>query len=149
MTEILFYHLENLPLERVLPALLSKCLERDWRVVVQSGLSERLDELDTRLWTYSDDSFLPHAIANGQSDALQPILLTDKTDNPNGAQVRFLVYGAKITDEAPYSRVIHIFDGRDEDAIAGARAAWKTATAAGHDVTYWQQDDAGRWQKKA
>lgn len=149
MTEILFYHLENQPLERVLPSLLTKCLTRDWRAVVQTGAPERLEALDTQLWTFSDEAFLPHAVASGKDDALQPILLTDTSDNANDAQVRFLVYGAESSDEASYTRVIHIFDGHDEDAVIAARAAWKSASKAGHDVTYWQQDDAGRWQKKA
>ncbi len=59
-TEVLFYHLERQPLERVLPSLLEKTLERGWRAVVQSGSEERLESLDTALWTYSEDSFLPH-----------------------------------------------------------------------------------------
>ena len=37
MTEVLFYHLQSQPLERVLPELLEKCLERKWRAVVQVG----------------------------------------------------------------------------------------------------------------
>ena len=36
MTEVLFYHLQNMSLESVLPSLLEKSLERGWRVVVQS-----------------------------------------------------------------------------------------------------------------
>ena len=42
-----------------------------------------------------------------------------------------------------------MFDGRDEDALAEARAKWKAARAAGHAVTYWQQTDTGKWEKKA
>ena len=40
MTEVLFYHLENQPVERVLPPLLEKSLERGWRVVVQAASEE-------------------------------------------------------------------------------------------------------------
>ena len=34
MTEILFYHLQRQPIERVLPGMLEKSLERGWRVIV-------------------------------------------------------------------------------------------------------------------
>jgi len=149
MTEILFYHLENQPLERVLPVLLGKCLERGWRAVVQSGAVDRLETLDSVLWTYSDESFLAHGVADGKLDAEQPVLLTGEAENPNGAAVRFLVHGATIDDSSAYERVIHMFDGHDEQAVAGARENWKAANAAGHDVTYWQQDESGRWNKKA
>ena len=33
-------------------------LEKGWRVAVQARSEERLDALDSWLWTYSDESFL-------------------------------------------------------------------------------------------
>ncbi|MGA7117695.1 MAG: DNA polymerase III subunit chi, partial [Hyphomicrobium sp.] len=39
-SEVLFYHLERQPLERVLPGLLEKTLQRGWRAVVQAGSAE-------------------------------------------------------------------------------------------------------------
>ena len=91
MTEVLFYHLQNMTVENVLPPLLEKSLERGWRVVVQSTSPERADALDAHLWTYSDDSFLPHGTWREQEAALQPVLLTVHEHNPNAAQVRFVV----------------------------------------------------------
>lgn len=149
MTEVLFYHLERQPLERVLPQLLEKSLERGWRAVVQAGSPERVEFLDSALWTYRDDSFLPHAAARDGNQAEQPVFLTDSSDNPNSAAIRFLVDGAIAEELDGYDRVVFIFDGRDEDAVAGARQQWKAASAAGHQVTYWQQDEANRWVKKA
>jgi len=60
MTEILIYQLQRQPLERVLPALIEKSLERGWRVIVQAASEERVEALDAQLWTFRDDSFLPH-----------------------------------------------------------------------------------------
>ena len=80
---------------------------------------------------------------------LQPIYLTADHDNPNGAEVRFLVDGAELEDAASYARVVFVFDGRDEDAVSQARAAWQKAKAQGFSVSYWQQDAQGRWQQKA
>src|SRR5690349_11599483 len=36
MTDILFYHLERQPLDRVLPQLLERTLERGWRAVIET-----------------------------------------------------------------------------------------------------------------
>ena len=149
MTEILFYHLERRPLEEALPTLLEKSLERSWRCVVQCGSTERRDALDAHLWTYSDASFLPHGTDAQPLPERQPILVTTSEANPNGAQVRFLVDGATLADARPYLRVVHMFDGRDEEAVAAARDSWREAKAAGHALTYWQQDENGRWVRKA
>jgi DNA polymerase-3 subunit chi len=149
MTEVLFYHLEHQPLERVLPTLLERTLEREWRAVIQSGNEERLEALDTHLWTYRDDSFLPHGIAKDANAALHPIVLTLEDDNPNSATVRFLVDGASAASLEAYERVVYLFDGRMQEAVQQARDAWKVAKSAGFEVTYWQQAAGGKWERKA
>lgn len=149
MTEVLFYHLENQPLERVIPVLLEKTLERGWKAVVEAGSRERAEALDTTLWTFRDDSFLPHGLAGGDMDAEQPVLITAGGDNANGANVRFFVDRAVPQDVAGYERIVYLFSGHDPDAVAEARVAWKALSTPDNAVTYWQQDAGGRWQKKA
>jgi DNA polymerase-3 subunit chi len=150
MTEVLFYHLQRQPLERVLPQLLERSVERGWRVVVQAASDERVDALDAHLWTYRDDAFLAHGTARDAEAAAHPIVLTTADHNPNGATVRFLVDGVPVpADAANYERIVLLFDGEDADAVAAARARWGEAKAQGFDVTYWQTDENGRWVKKA
>lgn len=149
MAEVLFYHLERRSLEDVLPGLLEKCLDRGWRAVVQASSAERCEALDAHLWSYREDSFLPHGASGDAFAAEHPICLTTGPDNPNGASVRFLVERAVPDDISSYERVVYLFDGGDETAVGMARDQWKTARQDGHTVTYWQQDAAGRWQKKA
>ncbi len=91
MTEILFYHLTESKLEDALPPLLDKSIERGWRVVVQTIDAERRDALDTHLWVYRDDSFLPHGTDAGEFAAEQPILVVADDGNRNAATVRFVV----------------------------------------------------------
>jgi DNA polymerase III subunit chi len=148
-TEVYFYHLERRSLEEVLPTLLERSLDRGWRAAVQAASEERVEALDTLLWTYRDDSFLAHGTARDGVAEAQPIYLTAGDDNPNRAQVRFLVDGAELDGDAPYLRVVFVFDGRDQDAVARARAHWQEAKARGASVSYWQQDTEGRWQQKA
>jgi DNA polymerase III subunit chi len=147
MAEVLFYHLQRQPLEAVLPPLLEKTLERGWRAVVQAGSRERVAALDAHLWTYRDESFLPHG-AEGDG-AAQQVFLTDDARNPNGASVRFFVDGAPVADVGAYERIIVIFDGNDPAAVESARSAWKAVQVEGHAATYWQQGDRGNWEKRA
>ena len=149
MTEVLFYHLESASLETVLPGLLEKTLERGWKAVVRAGDRARVDALDTLLWTYREESFLPHSAAREHSDR-QPVWLTETEEVPNEAQILFLVDGAAIDAGAldRFTRCVTIFDGANEAAVSGARVFWKAAKAAGHDATYWKQSPAGRWEKQ-
>jgi DNA polymerase-3 subunit chi len=149
MTEVLFYHLQNMSIESVLPSLLEKSLERGWRVVVQSTSPERTDALDAHLWTYSDDSFLPHATWRAGDAQDQPIILSVEEGNPNRANVRFLIDNAALpADTESYDRVVLVFNGEDGDALAAARDAWKSCKSRGFGATYWQADERGRWQRR-
>ncbi len=147
-TELFFYHLDRRRLEDVLPTLLERSLARGWRAAVQAGSEERIEARNTLLWSYREDSFLPHGTARDGPAPAQPIYLTVTDENPNGAQVRFLVDGAEIADPKPYERVVVIFDGRDEEAVASARDQWQVAKTQGLAVSYWQQDENGSWHKK-
>ena len=150
MTEILFYQLKGQTPEQVLPALLQRSLDRGWRVVVQASSQERIEALDAHLWTWRDDAFLPHGTWRDSEAAEQPILLTLDEHNPNGAVVRFLIEGVVMPkNAAAYQRIVLLFDGEDADALETARAHWSEAKSAGFEVTYWQADESGRWQRRA
>jgi DNA polymerase-3 subunit chi len=148
MAELWFYHLEKSELEAALPPLLEKCLQRGWRALVRGAQKERLDALDDLLWTWRDDSFLPHAREDA-SAARQPIVLTDKDGNPNGAKALFLIDGAEPGDVSGFERACLLFDGRDAGALEKARARWKEAKEAGQAVSYWRESARGAWEKQA
>ena len=149
MTEVFFYHLQGQPLDRVLPTLLERSLERGWRIVVQTASDERVDALDAHLWTFRDDGFLPHGTDREADAAAHPVLITVQDRNANGAHVRFLLDGTPLPhDAASYQRIVVLFDGDDADAVAQARERWSEARDAGFEVTYWQPDENGRWQRK-
>jgi DNA polymerase-3 subunit chi len=109
----------------------------------------RRDTLDAHLWTYREDSFLPHGTDEADFVENQPVLLTVSPDNPNAATVRFIVDGAEPPAVADYERIVFMFDGYDPEQLEGARAQWKKLKGEGHNLTYWQQTPEGRWEKKA
>jgi DNA polymerase III subunit chi len=146
MAELWFYHLERTELERALPPLLEKCLQRGWRAIVRGGSVERLDALDATLWTYRDECFLPHGRDKPER---QPVLLTSQGGNPNGAQVLFLIDGAEPGDLSGFERACLVFDGRDQVALDSARARWKEAKEAGIIASYWRESASGKWEKQA
>lgn len=148
MAEILFYHLQGQRLEAALPLLLEKALEKGWNAVIRSGSAERLAVLDETLWSYREDSFLPHGREEEGDAEYQPILLTTGDCLANNPDILFLVDRAPLPAQYPFERVVLMFDGDDPEAVDQARSAWKTVKGLGHPATYWQQD-SGRWVKKA
>ena len=148
MTDVSFYHLQRMPLERALPKLVEKVLASGARTVVMLGSEERVAELDSVLWTYDPNSFLPHGTARDGRPQDQPAWLTSEDENPNGANVLILADGAISDHVADFEKCLEIFDGNDTAAVSAARARWQVYKDADHKLAYWQQDDSGRWTQK-
>lgn len=149
MTEIRFYHLQRTTLEGVLPILLERTLERGWRAVVMTRSEERIEALNNLLWTYRNESFLPHGSKSDGNASLQPVWLTEADENPNGANVLFLTDGAVSANVGLFGLCCELFGDSDEETVAAARDRWRTCLEAGHHLTYWQQNETGGWTKKA
>jgi DNA polymerase-3 subunit chi len=152
VTEVWFYHLERSSPEAVLADLLERTLKRGWRALVRSPDPQRIAQLDEALWTFREDSFLPHGRADEPLAERQPILLTTGAERPNGAEALFLLDGAEIGEDlgalANYERLLYLFDGRDEAQRLTARERWREAKGYGAEVSYWRQTDRG-WEKQA
>jgi DNA polymerase III subunit chi len=152
-SEIWFYHLERSSVEDTLPPLLEKCMERGWRAIIKSKIGANVEAIDSRLWTYKPNAWLPHGKLSGQDeeDDQQPILLMleggDTSGSQLSAQALFLLDGADWTGVMQVERIFVIFDGRDQDAVAHARHDWRRAKDLGLLPAYWRQNEDGKWAR--
>lgn len=149
MAEVWFYHLEQRPLNSVLPGLLERGIERSLRMTVRTANPARLEALSELLWSFEDVSFLAHGKDPDPSPDAHPIWLTAQDDNPNQSKLRFYIDGAMPDDVSDLDRAIIMLDASDLEATIAARAVWKTLKSQGHAISYWQQNENGRWENKA
>ena len=148
MAEIGFYHLLSAPLERALPRLLERASSQGHRIVVRAASPDRVEHLNAVLWTYEEGGFLPHGSARDGKPGMQPIWLTHREENPNGASMLVLIDGLEAGDLQSFARCADLFDGNDAAAVEAARGRWRRAREAGHQLTYWQQTASG-WERRA
>jgi DNA polymerase-3 subunit chi len=146
VAEIGFYHLTSTALDRALPRLLERARAQGYRIIVRAGSAERIEHLNAVLWTYDEASFLPHGSGRDGNAAVQPIWLTERDDNPNGASMLVLVDGADAGNVSVFARCADLFDGNDETAVDAARERWRQARDAGHPLSYWRQTASG-WER--
>lgn len=144
-----FYHLLNAPLDKVLPVLVEKVYAVNKRLVIKTTLAEQAEYLNTLLWTYKPDSWLPHGSDNDGFEAEQPILITTQNENLNKAEYVMLVDGGTVDEIKDYDRCLNLFNGQDEQAVEQARELWKAVVAEGFEAYYWQQNESGKWEQKA
>jgi DNA polymerase-3 subunit chi len=138
-----FYHIAQGSVDAAIAPLIEKCLDRKWRVLVV-GHEETVQRLDRALWTWRDDSFLPHGRARTDA-AKHPVLLSTEPVPVNGAKVAVLLDGSDA-DPEPFDRIMVVFDGGDETARAKARQQYKIAIDGSVSARYFQQERGG-WKE--
>ena len=151
MSRIDFYHLQKQNLEDVLPKLVEKAYATGSKIKIKVGNEARVEFINSLLWTFDEEAFIPHGSKKDGFAKEQPIWLSSEDDNPNQAEMLFLVDGAKfdLNNGNNYSRIFNIFDGNNEESLQQARDFWKEVSALGFEKNYFQQDDNGKWNKKA
>lgn len=150
MTRIDFYHLQKTPLEQVLPRLTEKAYATRKRIKILVGTEERVEFINSLLWTYNEESFLPHGSKKDGFVEDQPIFISAGEENENGAALLILVDGAEpeVSSLNNFERVLNIFDGNNEVALNNARAYWKEIKTQGFELHYWQQNMNGCFEQK-
>lgn len=144
-TSIQFYHLLHTPLERALPKLLERVLAQGSRAVIRTASDADAERLCEQLWTFDTASFLPHGTAKDGNISEQPVFLTSSRDNANAADILILTDGSLAEDASAFSKVLDMFDGQDEQAVAAARTRWSHYKESGSTLAYYKQQPAGGW----
>lgn len=149
MTDIRFYHLKTQTLDEALPALVMKAYDNGKkRLIIRLADKATVEKMNTALWTFHPNVFLPHGSAKEGKSERQPIWLTDTDENPNGASI-LIAGGAVANDLSGFDLVCEMFSDHEGEAVNAARARWKIYKDAGHNITYWQQTPNGGWEQKA
>ena len=130
-----------------MPKLLEKAYAGGFRSLVLTESEDQAETLNQLLWSYNQDSFLPHGTARDGNADKQPVYLTAEAENPNQANLLMVTDGSQLDDFSEFDRVLDIFDGRDETATTAARTRWKAYKDTGHDLSYIKQNTEGGWNK--
>ena len=150
MTRVDFYHLQKSTLDQVLPKLCEKAYLAGNRIKIMLSTEERVEFINSLLWTYNEEAFLPHGSKKDGFAKDQPIFISTNEENENQADLLILADGAifKVQELNLYDRVLNIFDGNDVAALSQAREFWKDVKEIGAELHYWQQNDQGQFEQK-
>ena len=148
--EVRFYHSRGRAYEIALTRLLEISISRDKNSVVRLSDDAMCDYYDEYLWTYSDDSFLPHGTDKSGDVEYQKIWLTTTLENPNGSEILFIAGAIEVEEEVVEQRfrmLCYVFgdDKPDKENARKEWIRWKQAVGEGvKKVSYWKQE-GGKW----
>lgn len=146
-TEIRFYHLQQSTIDQALPLIVAKAYEKGHKILIHCTDQASANHIDTVLWTYDPNSFLPHDCGN---ESTAPVYITNTQDNKNNADVLIILGGQAPANMNEYALCCDIFDGAKDDQLQAARARWKKwRDEKDLTLSYFQQNENGGWEKKA
>ena len=146
MTEINFYKITRSSVEKLLPRLLEKIIQEGSMVNFLFKNQNRLEYIDDFLWTYSNESFIPHYVDDSNYINVHPILLSLSENINNNADVFVTIEGYLPENIEKYKKIIDIIDGKDDQIIKDALVRVEHIKNKGYKVDCWRQEISG-WEK--
>ena len=150
MTQIIFYSTAPLQVEKTLFALLEKSLEKGNKSLLLFKDKEKCLSINEQLWTYKQNSFLPHISEDDQiyDDIDVPVYLSTKNENPFKAELLFSIDGFLPDNIDHFERVIIIIDVNDELLDEKYKNYYLDINKNFEDIVFYKSDDNGKWIEK-
>jgi DNA polymerase IIIc chi subunit len=117
--EVNFYQTDEATSKSIAPLLL-KILSEKKRVLILCKDKNLTQEIDTALWNYGRNKFIPHAVASDDNfdPARQPVLISDVEENKNSADFLLFVDEPSAQFLSSFARVFYFFeDGKNISKI--------------------------------
>lgn len=150
MTQIIFYSTAPLQVEKTLFTLLEKSLEKGNKSLLLFKDKEKCLSINEQLWTYKQNSFLPHISEDDQIyDNIDiPVYLSTKNENPFKAELLFSIDGFLPDNIDHFERVIIIIDVNDEILNEKYKNYYLDINKNFEDIVFYKSDDNGKWIEK-
>lgn len=129
-----------------MPKLMEKALASGSKVLMLCGSDAAVKSMSDALWNSNPNGFLPHGSSKEAHADLQPILLSVEDAAANGADILCILDGSTPASLPKYSKVLDVFDGSDDAAVAGARQRWSAYKEQGYALQYVKQQPGGGWK---
>ena len=150
MTQIIFYNTAPLQVENTLFNLIEKSIENGYKSLLLFNDKNKCSAIDEKLWTYKQNSFLPHLTEDEKiSDEIDiPIYLSTKNENPYKAELLFSIDGFLPNNINNFERVIIIVDVNDKILLEEYKKYYLDINEDFEDIVFYKSNDNGKWTEK-
>lgn len=136
MSSVDFYEVKAPRWELVLCRHVETAYEAGERVYVRCSSEALARHVDELLWTFREDSFVPHGLWPGAGELKDPVAVGWHPGNPNRAS-RLVLAGAGEPDElSRYERATDFVPVADAALTGAARARYRAFRGRGHEVAF-------------
>ncbi len=134
-----FYNSSHRDVVRDITWLTENIFKKRNRIVIFCTDQETAEVVDDFIWSYGDDSFIPHSIKKYRETSLDPILVTTDLDGGYEHNVLVALNGVLIkeNDWQRFTKIYYFFDNQDIEEKENARSMWKSFSSLEVNCKYW------------
>ena len=119
--------------------LIERLFNEKNRILVCCKDQETVEVIDTFLWAYKEDGFIPHSIATKEKSSIYPILITTDIHEDYEHDVLLALSGVLINkkDWRKFAATYYFFNDQENKEKENAREMWKSFSALNIVCKYW------------
>jgi DNA polymerase III subunit chi len=137
MTRADFYEIKDSRWELALCGQVEAAYAAGERLYVRAATEALARELDELLWTFREDSFVPHRLWQGEAEVLvDPVTIGWRAGNPNQATTVVLAGTGAAEDVTGFDRILDFVPTADPLLTQGARERYRAFRTARLKVTF-------------
>lgn len=144
MTQIIAYYPNPDNQKKVLPKLLESIVAKGFRIHITCDSQERIQELDSFLWTYEQLSFLPHSTSVDSNLSENPIVISQDSEIKNNATVLVSDDMSIPKNYDAFEKIVFIVNDNEHDKFEGIKLIAQTKKLT---ISNFVQSAKG-WEKK-
>ena len=99
--------------------IVEKAYRLGHRVYVRTGNSDDTNVLDDLLWTFSQNSFVPHQLSTESDSQGSPVVIGEHPSAAKGTDVVISVADGPVSDFTSYLRIVEIVGYEDDEKASG------------------------------
>ena len=99
--------------------IVEKAYRLGHRVYVRTGNEDDTSVLDDLLWTFSQNSFVPHQLSTENDSRESPVVIGEHPPAAEGTDVVISVADDPVSDFTAYPRIVEIVGCEDDEKESG------------------------------
>ena len=141
-----FYNSSHRNVVADISRLIEKLFKEKNRILVCCEDQEAVEAIDTFLWAYREDGFIPHSIVTKEKLPDYPVLITTDIHEDYEHDVLLALNGVLIKEKdwRKFSKAYYFFDDQENKEKENAREMWKSFSALNIVCNYWV-NKANKW----
>ena len=146
MRELYFYNTSSRDFLGDITQLIERLYIQEHKVIVLCPDNDVSAIVDEYLWSYKDESFLPHIKVDKDPSEFDSIVISSYQLNLESYKTLIVFKGSSVEiDYINYfKKVYYFFDNSKNDEREVARTLWKEAIKSGTKCKYWQVQE-NKW----